>query len=133
MNVGAAFLVGVQVVHLLCPRQVVLHTLVEGVGVGQGPLLRPDGKTHNPKPNTQRNPEAKSPKPKAPESCHPHHTRHNLSAAAASVSSRLAQQKRTTGPGSPQERTGDTGMAATPCVAVSRVAKSASGSSVIAE
>ena len=68
------------------------------------------------------------------EAAQDHPTRHKRSAARSSVASRLAKQKRRTGPaGSPALRNGEMGMAATPCSRASRSAKSASRSSVIAE
>jgi hypothetical protein len=54
------------------------------------------------------------------------YTGRSRSAAAASVSSRFAKQKRSTRGAGDADRNGDVGIAATPCSSVSRMAKAAS-------
>ena len=61
------------------------------------------------------------------------YTRRNRSAAHSSVSSFFAKQKRTTVGAFERNRNGEVGIDATPCSFVTRIAKSASSSSVMAE
>ena len=63
----------------------------------------------------------------------PRYTGRRRSAAASSVSSFFAKQKRSTSGAGSRERNGDVGIDATPCSLVRRIAKSASDSELIAE
>ena len=124
VHIGTAFLVRVQVSHVLGADQIRAHGLVQSLRSGKRTVVlcahHIDGDNRH---HQYRDAGAHL----------GHHTLRRRSAARSSVSSRLAKQNRNTGPGCASVRNGDTGIAATPCSFRRRMANSASASPVIAE